>query len=198
MNVKSARPYRQQLRAQQTEDTAERVLDAAERLFAREAFDRVSLAVVAEASGVSIPTLQRRFGNKEGLVEAVGARVRARVQGQRPTGGGTKAAVDALLRHYELEGPGVWHLLRQEPEVPAFKAALNRGRAIHRAWVEQVFSKVLRRLTGPARARRVDALVAATDVYVWKLLRIDLGRSRAAVTRTMRLLADAAARGVQE
>jgi AcrR family transcriptional regulator len=196
--VKSARRYRQQLRAQQAEETAERVLDAAEQLFAREAFDRVSLATVAEASGVSIPTLQRRFGNKEGLVAAVGARVRARVEGQRSTRGSVKADLDALVRHYELEGPMVWHLLRQEPEVPTFKAALDGGRALHRAWVEQVFSKVLRRLTGPARARRVDALVAATDLYVWKLLRIDLGRSRAAVTRTMRVLADAAARGARE
>ena len=32
-------------------------------------------------------------------------------------------------------------------------------------------------LEGPARERRLDALVVLTDVYAWKLLRRDMARS---------------------
>jgi hypothetical protein len=46
------------------------------------------------------------------------------------------------------------------------------GRQAHRDWIEGVFGA---RLPAEARerARLVDALVVATDVYSWKLLRRD-------------------------
>jgi len=49
----------------------------------RRPFDRVTLAAVAQAAGVTIPTLQRRFGNKEGLFAACGSRVGVRIVAQR-------------------------------------------------------------------------------------------------------------------
>ncbi|WP_165498200.1 hypothetical protein [Siculibacillus lacustris] len=39
--------------------------------------------------------------------------------------------------------------------------------------------------------RTLDALVAATDVHVWKLARQDLQRSRAEAARIVQMLVDA-------
>lgn len=183
MNVKSERAYNQTLRAQKTQDAEERILGEAERLFATEPFDRVTLDAVARAAGVSIPTLQRRFGSKDGLFAACGDRMRAGVQRQRgaPPAGDVPAAVKELVAHYEAEGAMVWHFLRQEPDVPALGPALAEGRAMHRAWVVTVFGKRLR--------AEIDALVAVTDLFTWKLLRIDLGRSRDEVESTITAMA---------
>jgi hypothetical protein len=59
------------------------------------------------------------------------------------------------------------------------------GRTYHRGWVERTFAPQLAGLRGPARKRRIAALVAATDVYTWKLLRLDLGLSQAETERTL-------------
>ncbi len=176
----SKRPYRQSTRAVKAAETAERMLSHAEQLFAIHTFDRVTLAAVAEAAQVTLPTVQRAFGTKLGLFDAVAARVRERVLQQRTSNGlSVDESLDALLDHYEREGALMWHLLRQESEVPALQIGLAEARQIHRTWVEEVFRSSLSGLRASNRRRRVDTLVAATDLYLWKLLRIDLGRGRA-------------------
>jgi AcrR family transcriptional regulator len=176
-------------------DTSTRILEVAERLFASQPFDRVTLAAVAKGAGVTIPTLQRKYRNKEGLFAAVGAVVRERVRGQRGEAprGDVSAAVRQLVAHYEAEGPLVWHLLRQEADVSSLAAPLEAGRRVHRDWVEAAFAHALDGVSGSRRAARVDALVAATDLYLWKLLRLDLGRSRAEVEKTLIAMATAVA-----
>ncbi|MBK6528650.1 MAG: TetR/AcrR family transcriptional regulator [Deltaproteobacteria bacterium] len=193
--MKSGRAYQQTARAQKTAESLERILDEAEALFFSEPFDRVTLDAVARAAGVSIPTLQRNFGNKEGLFAAVGGRMRARVEAERRPPRMTQEARPALLDHYERDGRTMWHLLRQEADVPLLHAGLDEARAVHRAWVGEVFACSLAALKGAERERRLDALVAATDLYVWKLLRVDLGRTRQQVGRTMTAMALAVARG---
>jgi len=198
INIKLKRRYQQTLRDQKAAETDERIVVEAERLFSTEPFDRVTLAAVAEAAGVTIPTLQRRFGNKEGVFAAFGDHVRARVQQQRgaPPVGVVRACLAELMAHYEAEGRMMWHLLRQEQDVPMLKQALDEGRAFHRAWVESVFADVLARESTPkARRARADALVAVTDLFVWKLLRLDLGRSRAEVDALITAMAEAVAGG---
>lgn len=214
MNMKSGRAYQQTVRAQKAAETEERILEEAERLFSTESFDRVTLAAVAQASGVSIPTLQRGFGNKEGLFAAVGARVRARVMAQRDPapmpnardghdghdghdgrdgrgGNDVDGALDALLAHYERDGRMVWHLLKQEAEVPQLRPALTDARALHRAWVKAVFARFLDGDDG-AKNDTIDVFYAATDLYLWKLMRLDLGRSRAETERTIKAIVHAA------
>lgn len=196
MNMKSSRPYTQRLRAQRAAENEERVLDAAEELFGAVAFDHVSLAAIAARAGVSVPTVQRRFGSKEGVFEAAGERVRVRVMRQReqPRDGSSADALERLLEHYEADGDLMWHLLRQEAELAPIRRVLVRARALHRAWVEAVFATAIERCTGDARRRRIDALVAATDLFVWKLLRRDLGRSKAETRQVMLGVALAVAR----
>ena len=49
------------------------------------------------------------------------------------------------------------------------------GRAMHRQWVRESLTPSV------ADEALLDLLVVATDVYTWKLLRLDLGLSRADV-----------------
>ena len=58
--------------------------------------------------------------------------------------------------------------------------AVDIGRKNHRGWwVQHVFAPLLRPLRGATRDRAVPVVIAATDVYVWELLRRDDGLERA-------------------
>ena len=71
--------------------------------------------------------------------------------------------------------------------MPALQPLLAGGRKSHREWVERIFAAPLAELpAGAERKRALAAHIAALDVYVWKLLRRDLGLSRAATTAAMR------------
>ena len=67
--------------------------------------------------------------------------------------------------------------LVKEERHPAFKATNDIGRAHHRCWIEAAFAPWLVGQPRETQQRRVDALVAATDVYLWRLVRRDMGRS---------------------
>ncbi len=55
-------------------DTPERILDAAERLFAERGVDGSSLRAVTRAAGVNLAAIHYHFGSKEALLGAVMAR----------------------------------------------------------------------------------------------------------------------------
>ena len=68
-------------------------------------------------------------------------------------------------------------LLAEEPRHPTLTPMLDYGRARAPPWVAEVMAPWLDPLPPEVRERRLDALVVATDVYAWKLLRRDMGRS---------------------
>ena len=74
------------------------------------------------------------------------------------------------------------NLLAQERKEDAFiTAMLRKGRTYHREWVQRcLISQQDRR-----SVTDIDALVLATDIYAWKLLRLDLGRSARSVVVVM-------------
>ena len=54
----------------------------------------------------------------------------------------------------------------------------DEGRKRHREWVEAAFAEQVARHSSRERDAVLMAVLAATDVYVWKLLRRDLGLGR--------------------
>src|SRR5262245_20539126 len=145
-------------------ETRARILEAAYELFLAHPFPEVTIPRIAEAAGVSVPTVVQHFRTKDGLVEALTAAWRPREQALRdvPSGDPLEAAHKICAR-YEATGAAVVRLLAIEGQLPAVDRALAIGRAAHRAWVERTFGARLG--SGKARERRVMALVAAYDVY---------------------------------
>ncbi len=80
-------------------------------------------------------------------------------------------------------------LLAEEEDDPRARLMCESGRTLHRKWVEEVFGAELP-LEPMDRDRIIDALVVATDVYSWKLLRRDRGLTVAEVHNRMLLMID--------
>jgi AcrR family transcriptional regulator len=186
------RAYRMAARAQAAERTRRRILDAAVALFSRRDFAEVTLDAVAAEAGVTLQTVLRRFASKERLfAEAARERageVMAAREPARP--GDTRSALRALARSYEAIGDLNWRLLRQEHLSPAVAELLATARRLHRAWLAGAFARLLP-ARGRERERRLDLLFAATDFYVWKLCRRDLGLAPAATVDRMASLVGA-------
>jgi AcrR family transcriptional regulator len=174
------RRYRMSVRAKRSEATAARIRSEALKLFVSRSYDEVTLAEIAKAAGVTVPTLLAHFGRKEDLFVAACEDWGGQVVEQRDKApvGDHAGAVHNLLDNYETDGEHVLHLLTEEHRFPAVRAMTDRGRRHHRDWVERVFAPSLDRLKNPQRERLVPQLVVTTDLLTWKQLRLDMGLSR--------------------
>src|ERR1700704_5494837 len=61
------RRYRMRLRAEQSDATSARIRDEAWERFSTRAYDEVTLAEIATAAEVTVPTVIAHFGHKEAL-----------------------------------------------------------------------------------------------------------------------------------
>jgi AcrR family transcriptional regulator len=173
-------------RAVAAEETGRRIVDAATELFFAQDYGEVTLQAIAKRAGVTLQTVLRRFGSKEQLF-STGARTRGAAlmqsrEPERPRDGAS--ALRALVASYETIGDFNWRALRAEHQFPVLHEMLGHARANHRGWLERQFGHRLPP-KGRERQRRIVRLFAATDFYVWKLLRLDLGLSVEETLRTM-------------
>lgn len=179
MKIVERRPYRMVARAQAAAETGERILDAAVEVFFEEPSASISLDEVARRAGVTVQTVIRRFGGREGLLAAAATREVTKIRRERDVmPGDYAAAVRVLIGHYERTGDQVLRMLAEEGRSPALRKIVDQGRAMHREWCEAVFAPVLAGLAGVRRERRLAQLIAACDVYTWMLLRRQSGLSR--------------------
>jgi AcrR family transcriptional regulator len=174
------RTYRMSARAAATAATGERLLGAAWRHFGSQPYEEVRLREIAAEAGVTEQTLLARFHSKEGLLTAACLSWGERVIAGRDAApvGRVPEAIENLFDHYEAYGDAVLRMLSQEDRIPAVRELTDMGRDYHRDWAGRVFQPLLAGLPRAARERRLTALVIATDVLVWKLLRRDMQLSR--------------------
>jgi AcrR family transcriptional regulator len=170
-------------RAEAAAATGERLLAAAWRHFATRPYEEVLLREIAAEAEVTAQTLHARFGSKEELFTAAYAWFGRQEVSDRPATptADVRAAVALLFARYEQHGTAVLRMLSQEEQIPAVRQMTDAGRAYHRHWAQVTFAPLLRGLRGGLRERRLVAIVIATDLLVWKLLRLDmkLGREQA-------------------
>jgi AcrR family transcriptional regulator len=170
----SRRPYRQTARAAAAEETRQRILQAFVARLRLSWFDEITLDAIAQEAGVTVQTVVRRFASKEGLLETAVEWMAQEIHISRKLTDTSPAAVATVLaRDYENHGELVLRLLDQEGRHPALRLMCDVGRREHRAWLASVFEEALQ---GPDAEPRLDALVVATDLYTWKLIRRDMGR----------------------
>jgi AcrR family transcriptional regulator len=204
----SQRPYKQVARAKAQERTRETLLQAATEEVERDRWTQASLESLAGRAGVSKQTALRHFGSKQGLLDAVIHRTSSIVVKERAEApiGDIRGAIANLMRHYERYGDMVIRLLPYRDAVvrvwgherrdSLMQRAVDRGAEVHEEWVLRTFEPQLANLDDPrTRERRLAQLVAVCDVYMWKILRRDLGldvpRTEAALVELIeRLVAD--------
>ena len=184
--MKTPRPYQMTARADAVATTKERIVEAATALFLEHAYEDVTLAAIASASGVSHQTVLNHFESKEGVVLGVAEALKGRTTTARhaATPGDVAGAVRALVGEYEWMGDANVRWAVSADRFEGLGAILDDARAGHQAWLEAMFGDQMP-ATPAARRRAVLALHAATDVYTWKLLRRDLGLSRRETEKTI-------------
>jgi AcrR family transcriptional regulator len=191
--MKSAkRSYRMVARAEASEDTMRRIVEVTVALFRDHDPVDITLDAIAARAGVTLQTVLRRFGSKDGLFVAVADLLHSEVLREREPdlAGDPRAAIGVLVASYERLGELSWRMLRFEAQNPALHKILAKARTSHRDWLATTFAEAIPR-RDPARSLAIDALFAATDFYAWKLFRVDLGRSRAQTEAVMVALVDA-------
>ncbi len=181
------RRYRKNARAHAEAATHTAILDAALAAFTQESFDRVTLTDIARDAGVTVQTVIRHFGSKEELFARLAEREEKRVLEQRqvPDDAGRDAALDALLDHYERDGDTIVNFVAQEHRFEPIRHIVEKGRRVHRAWVDRHCRDLLDGRPEAERERVLRAATVATDLGTWKLLRRDFGLDRSAVRAVM-------------
>lgn len=176
------RPYRMDARSAAAAATTDRIIDVARRRFATMAFDQVTLSDIATEAGVGVQTLLRRFASKEDLLIAVVQRRSNAIRTIRDASplDDPASAIHDLIDTYERFGDEVLALMAQETRNPVVAGIVRAGRDYHHEWVARIWGSFLRSL--PRRDQTISnaQLVAATDLYTWKIYRRDIGLSRRA------------------
>jgi AcrR family transcriptional regulator len=183
-------------RAGQSEATKRRILDAAMGILFG-SLAPVTLSATATRAGVSVQTVLRTFASQPALVQAAAEEAWRRVvdqRGQAPVGD-IAASVKVLFIHYETYGDRLIQARARESAVPELVAGLHRARADHRRWVARTYRPQLAARPEAERERALNALVALTDVYSWKLLRRDLALDRREAEMTLAGMVSAVAVG---
>jgi AcrR family transcriptional regulator len=185
-----ARKYDMGARAQAKTATRDAIIKAAIDAFMAERSFAITLPAVAARAEVTVKTVLRHFGSRETLIDAAWSQAYDEVMAERtPPPGDPDAALKVVIAHYERMGEVVLAMLCNEND-PRAARMNDTGRLAHRAWVEEVFADRLPRQAA-LRSRLIDVLVVATDVYCWKLLRLDRGLSVEDVHDRMLLMSDA-------
>ncbi len=163
-------------RAASAEATRRRILDSAVALLMSRFRSEVRLEDVAVGAQVTIQTVINVFGGRSALLDQAFEELLRDLRSQRlrPNPGDIEAAIAALIEHYEQFGDLVIRNLAENAD----RELIETGKVGHRHWVQRQFAPYIAKLEAKDRRLLTDQLVCACDVYVWKLLRRDMGRSR--------------------
>jgi len=183
------RPYVMVARLAKAAATRNRIRDSAMQLYAERSLDDFTLEDVASRAATTVQTLLRLFKSKDNLIlEAMQSQ---QIPPRVTRAGDADLAISIIVEIYESIGDITIQRLSDERRLPALKPGIDLGRRHHREWVRTVFGPQIERRDGADRARLLNGLIVATDVYTWKILRRDEGLDREAAERVMRAMARA-------
>ena len=113
--MKTTRTYTMRARAEQAQQTRNRILDAVLTLVDEVPLAACTLPAIAERADVSVQTVLRVFGSRERLSEAALERSLPAVLAERPADpNDRRRSIETLIDHYETRGDGALLLLGQE------------------------------------------------------------------------------------
>lgn len=177
--IEKKRSYHMSARADQVARNDKKIMDAVAELWLELPMPELTLEKVAARSGVTVRTILRKYGSKEGLIKSLIENDGGRFTSNRMqvTPGNLPDILDALLEEYELMGDAIIRTLTVEYEFPSTAVILEKARSIHREWCEFVFSPFLPDQSSDQYEIVLSSFIVATEFYLWKLMRKDLGKS---------------------
>lgn len=185
------RPYNSERRAKAVQQSRERAIEAFIALSGRMTLDDITLDRVAQATGVTVRTLQRHFDNKEHLVreahETILRSISERLVDETP---GSHAFVGRIVRHMEQIGDYLVRFENEASNYPSLLPDLERGREMRRSALGRMFDAQIQ-CDAKTRERTLKALYVVSDVYAWKILRRDIGLSTADTEALLRDMVEA-------
>ena len=121
-------------------------------------------------------TILRKFGSKDGLFEECLAYDSANISKNRDVAkpGDLDHIIRTLIDNYEEIGDAAIRTIMLEPEMEIARKIGEKGREVHRMWCAKMFASFLPNRQATQYEIELSAFVAATEIYLWKLLRKDL------------------------
>ena len=174
-------------------DTAERILDAAEKLFAQNGYYNTSLRAITSEADVNLAAVNYHFGSKEALLEevfkrrlvplnAIRSEAMDRVQSQARDAGRRPDAADVLRAFVE---PTV-RFCCLKPGASHFSALVGRSMIDADATLRTIFYQYILPLFKQMSALLSESLPDISAQKVFLRLQFAIG----ATSHTMRLLGD--------
>jgi AcrR family transcriptional regulator len=191
--MSTARPYESPLRAEQLEQTRQRILQAMADVLADEAVDEVTIPIVAMRARVSVRTVYRHFPTKEALFDAFGEwaeeHLRLVLHSYPETLEGVREMAPALYRMYDEQAPLIRALLSKRGQ--EIRARTRRRRL-------KTFEKAMRELTQelePAERRlAIGVIYLLVSAPAWQAMRdqcaLDGAEAGRAAAWAVRVLTD--------
>jgi AcrR family transcriptional regulator len=174
------RSYQMSERAKQVARNDRKIMNAMSDLWIELPLSEITLDMISRKSGVTVRTILRKFGSKEGLfkacIEKDGDRFTIKRKEVKP--GDLNGILDALLEEYEHMGDALIRTLTVEYNFHSTQRLLHKARTMHREWCAYVFEPYLPSKTSESYETVLLAFIAGTEFYLWKLLRRDLGNSQ--------------------
>jgi AcrR family transcriptional regulator len=191
--MNTSRSYQMNARADAVRETRARIVAAAGEAILQSDYNAITLEAVGRAARVSVQTIIRHFGSKDGLFREASENIFKRVVTSMDAiaVGDVRGAIEALHARYEWMGDGNIRFLAQQETPGLIADGTKAARRYHRSWVERIFDPYLPPKGDTERRNRLFQLLIVCDVYTWKLLRRDHGGSRAATTEAILGLANA-------
>jgi TetR/AcrR family transcriptional regulator len=169
MTAETPAAFAESVRTAGAAETVERILKAAETLFAERGFEAVSMNEIAEAAGVSKASIFHHFDSKHALyLEVVRQACATTAERLERLAGGRGGLRERLARFCEEQ---LAQMLARENVLRLIKRELLRKESeLGRMLAEQVFSRHFAELTGILRAaqargelrRQADPVMIAT------------------------------------
>jgi TetR/AcrR family transcriptional regulator, regulator of cefoperazone and chloramphenicol sensitivity len=165
------------------EETRQRILDAALNAYGADSFKAVTTRRIAQAAGVSLPTLQYYFGDKEGLYRACAETI---VERYRQTTGAAAQAARALSEQVLSEDRAAETTRAQLKALIRALAGFLIGSTEADRWAQFVAREL--RDPGPAFEILYESLWCPGIELVARLIARILGRSQSDPTARIQAL----------
>jgi AcrR family transcriptional regulator len=138
-------------------ETVERILDAAEQLFAEKGFAETSLRLITSKAGVNLAAVNYHFGSKEALIQAVFARflgpfcrgLERELERRQGCAGARPATLEELLELLVEQMLGLKPRIGNDLSVfmRLLGLAFSQGQGHLCSYLESMYGKVFRRYT---------------------------------------------------